>query len=352
MALSGAALTPAGGENLLFRVFLMITNFRMGQWVPTPALTPTDSVRAFPLRLLWNRIFFPSHQRSLCFLTDGGFAENIGVAPLLQRRCRLIIAIDGSCDPDSQFLDLAKLMRLAESRYGVKFTSLQSAERPVDLSPVRPNSGRCPAHVVVARIQYPPPRDGNSPRASDGYFVYIKPSFTGDESAHLVLYRDDRKQFPHDSTIDQFFEPERFDAYRQLGEHIGEAVWRELWKRRDDGAPVPAESDPTKDLWTWAPLQETLEKGEPAPDRDGIPRALRKLQSSTAFEREEAIAWLSDHVPGTGQESEDLVLEALKRAYENEADPHNRLMIDKAIYLIGGTRKSVRKFFKERMRRG
>jgi len=247
MAISGAALTPAVGRNLLLRTFLVLTNFRMGQWLPTPS--HPGSRRAILLRLLWDWLTLQPKQRSLCFVTDGGHTENCGVAPLLQRKCQLIVAVDASFDPDGQFLDLARLLRTSESRYGIRFSSTASDDKPVDLTPIRSIDGKSPAHVVLARIHYPADsEDGPASKPRQGLLIYIKPSFTGDESADLLLYRQDKKEFPHDSTIDQFFEPERFDAYRQLGEHIGDAVWRELWRKttwKSNGTPIHS----TVNLW-------------------------------------------------------------------------------------------------------
>jgi hypothetical protein len=45
-----------------------------------------------------------------------------------------------------------------------------------------------------------------------------------DEPAELINYRDENPDFPHDPTLDQFYDERRFESYRALGWHIGHKV--------------------------------------------------------------------------------------------------------------------------------
>src|SRR5262249_53390788 len=45
---------------------------------------------------------------------------------------------------------------------------------------------------------------------------------TGDEDEGIREHRHRSPDFPHESTADQFFNEEQFEAYRTLGQHIGE----------------------------------------------------------------------------------------------------------------------------------
>lgn len=40
----------------------------------------------------------------------------------------------------------------------------------------------------------------------------------------IVEYRNRNPSFPHESTADQFFDEGQFEAYRALGQHIGESA--------------------------------------------------------------------------------------------------------------------------------
>ena len=66
-------------------------------------------------------------------------------------------------------------------------------------------------HCAVGEISYP---DGRK-----GVLVYIKASLTGDENDAVIDYKKRYDDFPHETTIDQMFTEEQFEAYRALGFH-------------------------------------------------------------------------------------------------------------------------------------
>ena len=49
---------------------------------------------------------------------------------------------------------------------------------------------------------------------------------TGNETEFLQKYRAEHPTFPHESTADQLFDEAQFEAYRALGEHVGEELFR------------------------------------------------------------------------------------------------------------------------------
>ena len=53
----------------------------------------------------------------------------------------------------------------------------------------------------------------------------MKLSLTGNEGEFLRRYRLDEPVFPHHSTADQFFSETQFEAYRSLGEHVGDKLF-------------------------------------------------------------------------------------------------------------------------------
>ncbi len=48
---------------------------------------------------------------------------------------------------------------------------------------------------------------------------------TGNEGEFLRRYKLDEPDFPHHSTADQFFTEAQFEAYRALGEHVGDKLF-------------------------------------------------------------------------------------------------------------------------------
>ena len=49
--------------------------------------------------------------------------------------------------------------------------------------------------------------------------LYLKPTLTGDEPCDITQYRTRNKDFPHESTGDQFYDEAQWESYRRLGEH-------------------------------------------------------------------------------------------------------------------------------------
>lgn len=146
-------------------------------------------------------------------VSDGGHIENLGVYELLRRRCHTIIAIDGECDPAHYFHGLLTLVRMAWIDLGVRIEP--------DLADLRPNAdGLCNAHFIVTRIHYP--------GGGEGRLLYIKLSMTGNESEYLKQYRREQPAFPHESTAQQLYGENQWEAYRALGEHVGRDLFGEI----------------------------------------------------------------------------------------------------------------------------
>jgi hypothetical protein len=45
----------------------------------------------------------------------------------------------------------------------------------------------------------------------------------------LTRYQVEDPSFPHDHTSDQFYDPQKFESYRQLGFHIGRSTYEKLF---------------------------------------------------------------------------------------------------------------------------
>jgi hypothetical protein len=90
---------------------------------------------------------------------------------------------------------------------------------------MRPDSGSrfSRTHAELFRIKYPATIDGRPARL--GLMLYLKLSLTGDEGELLKRYRILNPDFPHQSTMDQFYDEEQFEAYRQLGVHVAEGMF-------------------------------------------------------------------------------------------------------------------------------
>ena len=184
MALSGAAVSPTQVHNPLLAALLMLSNSRLGQWLPNPGhrvLMPhwIDRMISWlppvPLRLLLGALQ-TAEQRNYCFVSDGGHHENLGLESLLRRRCRLIIASDVTGDPSYEFRDFVRLLRRMRFEFGIRIVGLNGRNSGVPLDDLTPprlkaeyrlvdreetmasrlsKSNHAAAHYFVARILYP-----------------------------------------------------------------------------------------------------------------------------------------------------------------------------------------------------
>jgi hypothetical protein len=144
-------------------------------------------------------------------VSDGGHIENLAGIELLRRRCKYIVIGDGEADPEHHFNGLAILIQTARIDLGIHIE--------INVDPLRLNKkGLSKAHWVAGRIHYPG-------EVEKGYLLYIKSSVTGDEDEVIKRYRNTQPAFPHESTADQFFGEGQFEAYRSLGQHIGESLF-------------------------------------------------------------------------------------------------------------------------------
>ena len=50
--------------------------------------------------------------------------------------------------------------------------------------------------------------------------LVLKPTLTGDEPLDLLQYAEALRDFPQQSTGDQFFDEAQWESYRALGEHV------------------------------------------------------------------------------------------------------------------------------------
>lgn len=238
IALSGAALSPWATTNPLVRVLLLVMNLRTGLWLPNPGLaaergtsrrswdTIIDRHLFSPLRWLWLR-FVPAGAWTLrprdpekwshLLVTDGGHYENLGIESLLKRRCRLILCVDASEDGKYEFQGLAIAMNRARARDGIQFLDA-SSDRPCGFpEKLLPDektrlSGE---RFFAIRIRYP--EAGNTGEPEDGVLLLVKSVLLSKDPFELQQHRREFAAFPNDPTSDQFFSPDKFEAYRFLG---------------------------------------------------------------------------------------------------------------------------------------
>ncbi|MDP6581435.1 MAG: patatin-like phospholipase family protein, partial [Vicinamibacterales bacterium] len=221
ITISGAAAGSGMGHQTFFAQAFATTlfNIRLGYWMvhPTSRFQGLKEALVFWPWWLLKEIFSLTDARSrLVNLSDGGHTgDNVGIYPLLQRRCQVVIACDAEADPTLSFGSFTRALRHAYVDLGV--------EVDIDLDMIRPDpeTGRSRSHCAVGRIRYRKDDNGKDTEETDphrkNWLIYIKSSMTGDEPAPVQNYEHEHKTFPHETTADQFFDDDQFESYRALG---------------------------------------------------------------------------------------------------------------------------------------
>ena len=238
--------------------------------------------------LLAETLGLTTDERPYVYLSDGGHFEDLGLYEMVRRRCRFIVLIDAGEDGDFAFEDLGNAVRKIYIDLGVEITfdslgklknrpSVKSASRAVRDAAARlalsaaegatqhrepaaeevggaVNAGNTDVKVgggagnpavgggkagttpdqhpyhAIGTIRYAK-ADGadadekNADEKYDGKIIYIKPAYHGTEkSAGIRSYAMANPEFPHETTVDQWFTESQFESYRSLGFYIANEV--------------------------------------------------------------------------------------------------------------------------------
>ncbi len=237
MSISGAAANPntgADGVGLTrsrsVSLLMALLNLRLGYWTCNPRygsgwMRPNHFVPGLMQA-------FGLHREDSKFieLSDGGHFDNLALYELIRRRLRLIILCDGAADPNFSFADLDSLRRriAADFEASIEFTPGPDPDAlmPKRFKELAPNDAGYAVDAdmaktahTLARITY---ADG-----STGALVYIKTTMVDSLSFGVKAYKGSHHDFPDQTTADQFFNEEQFDAYRELGRHLGLEMLKE-----------------------------------------------------------------------------------------------------------------------------
>lgn len=250
-AISGAAVSPNMGYYSSPAVTALLTffNLRLGAWMPNPSGTmwkaagPTNGW----LHLFREMLGLTTSKSPYVYLSDGGHFDNLGAYELIRRRCKFIIASDAGADPAGACHELAMNVRKASIDFGVTID--------IDLSRlvIDPVTSVSKGRVAVGEIHYPPLTLGDDEEI--GYLIYIKMTMDGTEPPDLQSYKIRNSEFPHESTIDQFFSESQFESYR----HLGYIVASQFFTRDQSEYPAGHLMSPPETTRTSLDVQRYLE---------------------------------------------------------------------------------------------
>lgn len=247
-AISGAAFsTGMGGQSSIGLSLLTgYFNLRLGFWWDACGWLKDGSrktplswfatffawvfpVQGYLLNEYLGRFYGPT--KDLWNLSDGGHFENLGAYELIRREVPIIFVVDAEADPKYEFEGLGNLVRKARIDFGAEITfftekELQALTPPVPteifgtLESLRKAAIYSSAYASIAEITFP-----SHPEKDPLRLVYIKAAIKGDEPLDIRNYHAGNKDFPQQTTADQFFDEAQWESYRKLGEYIGELVF-------------------------------------------------------------------------------------------------------------------------------
>ncbi|MGD0881029.1 MAG: hypothetical protein ABSB09_05630 [Acidimicrobiales bacterium] len=219
MAISGAAFSPSMGKmtHAPFRFFMALANLRLGVWVPNPRQLDLFRERSVVHQVLPRSQYFLREMvgknnldAPFLYVTDGGHYENLGLVELLRRKCKMIWCIDASGDQVDTFDTLGGALQTAEGELQISI----DIDPEGDMAPTtsRPASGPwfVKAPFCKGTITYPDNQTAT--------LIVIKAGIPTDAPWSVVSFADQNSSFPCDPTLDQLYDADRFDAYRELGE--------------------------------------------------------------------------------------------------------------------------------------
>jgi hypothetical protein len=219
VAMSGAAISPSMGKMTARPLtFLMaLANVRLGVWVPNPRRVG-DLAKS-----RWQRWAFARPRLSylLCellgrnriggrylYVSDGGHYENLGLVELLRRGCSEIYCLDASGVKEGHAeygaLGEAITMARAELQVEIDFGKTNLS----DLTPGK-KTHLAKKDVITGTIRYP--------GGLKGRLVYVRNTMTEKATWDARAHQLEDPRFPHNSTVDQLYTDQKFEAYRVLG---------------------------------------------------------------------------------------------------------------------------------------
>ena len=241
VAISGAAVNPntgAGGtgptRKPMLSLLMALLNLRLGYWVPNPCKNPRHQPVASHFRAAWYELYrrgYAEH-RDMLQLSDGGHFENLGVYELVRRKVKVIVCCDGTADPGFEFADLQVLVRRIAADFGarVEFDVDNRLERLIPREPdpeaVRYRDPATDAYPVGGKFAKQGHVKGTITYCDGTTATLILLKTTMIEGLGLLVkgYKAANHAFPDESTGDQFFDEDQFEAYRELGYDIADRM--------------------------------------------------------------------------------------------------------------------------------
>ena len=245
MAISGAAVSPSAGVsgkgptmNRFVGFTMALLNLNLGYWINTPRQGESQGSAkpnhfrpgCYALGRVTGLDWFGKYREDQSFvqISDGGHFDNSGLYELFRRKVRFILFLDGAADNRYKFDNFTIALRRAEQDFGVQFIGTSQGSRFVSVNQM----------VATEEVSYPFERTvsfgpfevfkfryAGDGEGADNTLVYLKLTMTEALPYLVKAYQAENGAFPHDSTANQFFDPDQVDAYRMIGKYLASAMF-------------------------------------------------------------------------------------------------------------------------------
>ena len=215
-------------------VLLALLNLRLGYWAANPKYNRKIHIAPNYLVPGLREIAgsgFHEESREL-ELTDGGHFENLGLYELIRRKVKLIVLSDAGADPQFSFESLANAVERVRVDFGVEIRFDDPIQALDDIKPGSADRGGlldqsqlATRGYAVGRIVYD--LTDKTSKEKNGTLIFIKATLVRGLPADLIGYKKANPAFPNQSTADQFFDEEQFEAYRELGYQLTKRMIKE-----------------------------------------------------------------------------------------------------------------------------
>jgi len=255
VAISGAAVSTGMGSytSTVHSLLTGLVNARLGYWwrsSRSSGLSVPTGLNDFVQNYLYREFFaeFDGSDLARWNLSDGGHFDNSGIYELVRRELALIIAVDSSEDPAYRFSGIADLIRKVRIDFGAEIAFADHAaldgrfsHDPLLRASFAPPAGFVDQPDAVAALAAIAYRSGRS-----GLLVVLKPRVTAAMPRDLCDYQrrsgdGGSAAFPHQTTLDQFYDETQWESYAALGREVAAAAFRSAGTTLWPGTLIPAD---------------------------------------------------------------------------------------------------------------
>lgn len=223
MAISGAGAGAAGSraQSPSLRLIMTLLNLRSATRLPNPAKA---DLLGYEVMRSWPSTSLASLLRDLAGATrrdeldiqvgDGGRFDDLGLYEMIRRRCRYILVVDSTIDPELSFTALGNAIRKVKIDFGVDIRFPGSGVAGGSEPEAQPRQ----TAWAMASIHYP---EGSAEPRAAGSLLYFKATVLGSVlPVDVASYAAGNRLFPHELTSGFSITEAQFESHRRLGDSL------------------------------------------------------------------------------------------------------------------------------------